>query len=192
MDCKTTTFLLLLLLFLLYRTLLYFWSKTPSSGGIWRILYASAQNQDWSCYMSSVYKQILLPREIWHSNNGDYASCRTAGCDAVYSETNLLIFRKNLLPPTSTLKWKVTSSSETAINFYQITRRHIPEDNDLYVLIYSRGYDFHDSNAVVTGHLNEMHKMTSQHWSRFPSFFVSFLLSSVRFSSSPKLLNEFI
>ena len=108
--------------------------------------------------------------------------CKTAGCDAVHSDTNLLIFRENLLPLTSKLKWEATGSSETAVNFYQTTRCHIPENNDHYVLTYSRGCDFHGSNAVVISHLHEMHKITSLQESRFPSFFASFLLSSVGFS----------
>jgi hypothetical protein len=107
---------------------------------------------------------------------------RTAGCDAVHSDKNLLIFRENLLPLTFPLKWEATGSSETAVNFYQTTQCHIPEYNNRYVLTYVSGCDFHGSTAVVTCHWHEMHKITSLQESRFLLFFASFLLSSVGFS----------
>jgi hypothetical protein len=68
----------------------------------------------------------------------------------VHSETNLLIFRGK-----KTLKWETTGSSETNVNFYQTTRCHLSEDNDIYVLTYYRRYDLHGNRAVVTRHLQK-------------------------------------
>jgi hypothetical protein len=48
-------------------------------------------------------------------------------CYAVKSVRNLLTFHSNLLPSIA-LKTEAVRTSETSVNFYQTTRRSIPED----------------------------------------------------------------
>jgi hypothetical protein len=52
--------------------------------------------------------------------------------DAVQSIRSLQMFRRNVLHLSSGQKMEETRSSETLINVYRTTRRHIPEDNNLY------------------------------------------------------------
>jgi hypothetical protein len=80
----------------------------------------------------------------------------------VESDRNLPMFRRNVLPPPAgitvfflmvaflayfvlTLKMEAVRSSETSVNFYPTTQRHISEDS----ICYSRCQDNPESNKLI-------------------------------------------
>jgi hypothetical protein len=64
--------------------------------------------------------------EILGSHGGEYEDDCFLCCCAVQSGRSLPTFQRYLLPPSSG-RWVLTS--ETSVNFYQTTRRNIPEDS---------------------------------------------------------------
>jgi hypothetical protein len=92
---------------------------------------------------------------------GDYEKYCFLGCDAMYSGRSVPMFRRNVMPPASgsksliskktarskqdavclvsapTFKMEAVNFSETSVNFYQTTRRQIPENFTLRIFILS-------------------------------------------------------
>jgi hypothetical protein len=100
-------------------------------------------------------------REIWGSYDGDYEDCCFLGHEAVQFATTLPTLRSNPLPP---FPWKKFYSKEEGsglfrkfVTFYQIIRRHIPDDS---IYKYERNITF-SSNiyvcAIIAGTAYRLH-----------------------------------
>jgi hypothetical protein len=70
----------------------------------------------------------MLPYRIWGSHGGEYEDGCLLGCSAVQSGRSLPSFHRVLTASIIALMMEAARTSETAVNFYQTTRRYNSEE----------------------------------------------------------------